>query len=204
MPSVKALKERSSGSTPAYKQGGNMNIDVLKEHLTEETFNQVSTELEGKDLKLADLSQGGYVSKSKYDAAITDANSHKETAEKWEGNYNTLKGEFDTFKTTTEGEKAANAKQLIKAMAQTDLVKAKARDIEVVMPLIDLEKLTLTDTGLEGLKDQLDALKEAKAYLFETEEAAAQNKGKSGLNHGAGGDMGDEAKIRKIMGLPQK
>ena len=180
-----------------------MNIDVLKEHLTEETFNQVSTELAEKDLKLADLSQGGYVSKAKYDAAITDANSHKETAEKWEGNYNTLKGEFDTFKTTAEGEKADSTKKLIKAMAQTDLVKAKARDIEVVMPLIDLEKLTITDTGLEGLTDQLDALKESKAYLFDIEDPAGA-KGKSGLNHGGGNGDGDEAKIRKIMGLPTK
>lgn len=180
-----------------------MNIDVLKEHLTEETFNQVSTELAEKDIKLADLSQGGYVSKSKYDAAITDANSHKATAEKWEGNYNTLKGEYDTFKTTTEGEKAASEKQLIKAMTQTDLVKAKARDIDVVMPLIDFDKVKHTDAGLEGLTEQLDALKSSKAYLFETEETTL-NKGKSGLNHGAGDDMGDEAKIRKIMGLPTK
>lgn len=178
-----------------------MNIDVLKEHLTEETFNQVSTELEGKDLKLADLSQGGYVSKAKYDAAITDANSHKDTADKWENNYNTLKGEFDTFKTTTEGEKAASEKQLIKALAQTDLVKAKARDIEVIMPLIDLEKVTNTETGLEGLTEQIDALKTSKAYLFEAEEGTP-NKGKSGLNHGAGDPEGDEAKIKKIMGLP--
>ena len=184
-----------------------MNIEVLKEHLTEETFNQVTTELEGKDLKLADLSQGGYVSKSKYDAAITDAASHKETAEKWEGNYNTLKGEFDTFKgefetfkTTAEGEKAANEKELIKALAQTDLVKAKARDIEVIMPLIDLDKVTRTDAGLEGLKEQVDTLKETKAYLFETEDPNP-GKGKSGLNHGAG-DEGDDAKIKKIMGLP--
>lgn len=179
-----------------------MDIAVLKEHLTEETFNQVTTELEGKDLKLADLSQGGYVSKTKYDAAITDANSHKETAEKWEGNYNTLKGEFDTFKTTTEGEKAASEKMLIKALAQTDLVKAKARDIEVVMPLIDLDKVTHTEAGLEGLKEQLDTLKESKAYLFDTEDPGQPAKGKSGLNHGAGDDGGDEAKIKKIMGLP--
>lgn len=185
-----------------------MDIEVLKEHLTEDTFNQVTTELKGKDLKLADLSQGGYVSKSKYDAAITDANSHKETAGKWENNYNTLKGEydtlqgeFDTFKTTTEGEKAASEKQVIKAMVQTDLVKAKARDIEVVMPLIDLDKVTRTDAGLEGLTEQLDALKESKAYLFGTEEAQP-NKGKSGLNHGAGEPNGDEDKIKKIMGLP--
>ena len=178
-----------------------MDIEVLKEHLTEETYNQVTTELKDKDLKLADLSQGGYVSKSKYDAAITDANSHKETAEKWEGNYNTLKGEFDTFKTTTEGEKAATEKQLIKALAQTDLVKAKARDIEVVMPLIDLEKITRTDAGLEGLTEQLEALKTSKAYLFDTEDGNP-GKGKSGLNHGGDDGKGDENKIKKIMGLP--
>lgn len=180
-----------------------MDIEVLKEHLTEDTFKQVTTELEGKDLKLADLSQGGYVSKSKYDAAITDANSHKETAEKWEGNYNTLKGEYDTFKTTAEGEKAASEKQLIKAIAQTDLVKAKARDIEVIMPLIDFEKISKTDAGLEGLTEQIDALKESKAYLFDLEDQGA-GKGKSGLNHGAGDPKSDEEKIKKIMGLPIK
>ena len=136
-----------------------MDIAVLKEHLTEETYNQVATELNGKELKLADLSQGGYVSKTKYDAAITDANSHKETAEKWEGNYNTLKGEFDTFKTAAGEEKAAAEKQLVGAMIQTALVQAKARDVDVVMPLIDREKITLTETGLEGLKEQLETLK---------------------------------------------
>lgn len=197
-----AFKERSAGAPPHINKEAKMDIAVLKEHLTEETFSQVSTELEGKDLKLADLSQGGYVSKTKYDAAITDANSHKDTAEKWENNYNTLKGEYDTFKTTAEGEKAASEKQLIRAMAQTDLVKAKARDIEVVMPLIDLDKITRTDAGLEGLTEQLTALKEAKSYLFETEEAATGNKGKSGLKHGEGDGEGDDAKIKKIMGLP--
>ena len=178
-----------------------MDIEVLKEHLTEETFAQVTTELNGKDLKLADLSQGGYVSKSKYEGAVNDAAAHKANAEKWEGEYATLKGEFDTFKTTTDGEKAAGKKELIKAMAQTDLVKAKARDIEVVLPLIDLDKVTLTDTGLEGLTDQIDALKTSKAYLFGVEDPAP-GKGKSGLNHGAGDPKGDEEKIKKIMGLP--
>lgn len=185
-----------------------MDIKVLKEHLTEETFNQVSTELEGKDLKLADLSTGDYVSKSKYDTALgevethkTTAETHKNTAAQWEKKFNTLKGEFDTFKSTTEGEKAENEKELIKAMAQTDLVMAKARDIDVVMPLINLDKVTRTENGLEGLKEQLDGLKGSKAYLFETEDQAP-NKGKSGLNHGAGDPESDDAKIKKIMGLP--
>lgn len=181
-----------------------MDINVLKDHLTEETFAQVSSELSGKDLKLADLSQGGYVSKSKYDTAVNDAATHKTTAESWEEKYNNLQGEYNTFKTDAEGAKNVAEKQLIKAMTETELVKAKARDIEVVMPLIDTDKITKTDKGLEGLAEQLDSLKEAKAYLFETEGPAAPNKGKSGLDHGNDDDAAEDAKIKKIMGLPVK
>ena len=202
MPSVKAYKERSSGSNPPHiNKEAKMDINVLKEHLTEGTFNQVTTELEGKDLKLADLSQGGYVSKSKYDDAVNDAATHKATAEKWQGDYNTLKGEFDTFKTTTGDEKAASEKKLIGAMIQTELVKAKARDIDVVMPLINADKVTRTDAGLEGLTDQLDNLKTSKSYLFEADEQPGKGK-KGGLDHDDGDGKGDEAKIKKIMGLP--
>lgn len=179
-----------------------MNVDVLKEHLTEETFAQVKTELEGKDLKLADLSKGDYVSKTKYDNAVNDAATHKTTAESWEEKYNNLQGEYDTFKTETEGHKTAAEKQLIKAMTETELVKAKARDIEVVLPLIDTDKITKTDKGLEGLTEQLDSLKEAKAYLFETEEPGAPNKGKSGLDHGDDDDKAETDRIKRIMGLP--
>ena len=39
-----------------------MNIEVLKEQLSEETYNAVAAELEGKDIKLANLSTGEYVS----------------------------------------------------------------------------------------------------------------------------------------------
>jgi hypothetical protein len=181
-----------------------MDINVLKDHLTEETFAQVTTELQGKDLKLADLSQGGYVSKSKYDTAVADAANHKADADKWKGDYDAIKGEYDTFKTSTEGEKATAEKQLIKAMVETGLVKAKASDIEVVMPLIDTDKITRNDNGLEGLAEQLDSLKQAKAYLFETEGPAAPNKGKTGLDHGGDDGLAEENHIRKVMGLPTK
>ena len=180
-----------------------MDIQVLKEHLTEETFAQVTTELEGKDIKLADLSLGGYVSKSKYDAAVADVDKHKADADKWKGAHDTVKGEYDTFKSTTEGDKATAEQQLIAAMIETALVKAKARDAEVVLPLIDTAKITRGENGLEGLAEQLESLKEAKAYLFETDGPAAPAKGKSGLDH-SGDDTAaaETARIKKIMGLP--
>lgn len=99
-----------------------------------------------------------------------------------------------------EATKQLNA-ELTKAMIQTELVKSKARDVEVVLPLIDTAKVTRTDKGLEGLEEQITALKESKSYLFET-DATTKGKGKTGLEHGAKDDDDDDARIKKIMGLP--
>ena len=52
-----------------------MNIEVLKDHLSEETYSAVAEELKDKDIKLADLSSGEYVSKGKYDALETQLNN---------------------------------------------------------------------------------------------------------------------------------
>ena len=92
--------------------------------------------------------------------------------------------------------------ELTRALIQTELVKAKARDAEVVMPLIDTAKITRTEKGLEGLEEQIKSLKEGKAYLFESTEEGTKPKGRSGLEHGENNDAADEAKIKRIMGLP--
>ena len=52
-----------------------MNIEVLKDHLSEETYSAVAEELKDKDIKLADLSSGEYVSKGKYEALETQLNN---------------------------------------------------------------------------------------------------------------------------------
>lgn len=173
-----------------------MEHEVLKDLLTEETYAKVNEELQGKDVKLADLSKGEYVSKKKYDDAVADTGTYKAKAEAAESNYNALKS-------TTDAEKSTYEADLVDVLMQAELVKAKARDVDVILPLIDREKVTRNGKALEGLSEQLETLKKDKAYLFETEEPAAK-KGKSGLDHGAGSEDADDAKIRKIMGLPQK
>lgn len=169
----------------------------------ENKINQLDNGTDGTALTFDEILEDK-VYQSEFDKRVSKA---LETAkEKWEAKAATAKAtweaEAETAKNTAIAEATAPLEsKLIKAMAHTDLVKAKARDIEVVMPLIDFEKVTLTDAGLEGLTEQLATLKESKAYLFETEDPAPA-KGKSGLNHGAGDDKGDEEKIKKIMGLP--
>ena len=89
-----------------------MNIEILKEHLSEETYNAVAGELEGKDIKLANLSTGDYVSKGKYEALetqlnntqtlLTDTSAKLETAIKNTGDNEAIKQELENLKTTNQ------------------------------------------------------------------------------------------------------
>lgn len=47
------------------------------------------------------------------------------------------------------------------------LTQAGARNIKAAKALLDNEKLELSDEGIKGLEEQLTALKESDAYLFE-------------------------------------
>ncbi|MFB8468571.1 phage scaffolding protein [Enterococcus thailandicus] len=47
------------------------------------------------------------------------------------------------------------------------LTQAGARNIKAAKALLDNEKLELSDEGISGLEEQLTALKESDAYLFE-------------------------------------
>ena len=87
-----------------------MNIEVLKDHLSEETYSAVAEALKDKDIKLADLSGGEYVSKGKYEALetqlnntqtmLTDTSAKLETALQNAGDNDALKQEIENIKNT--------------------------------------------------------------------------------------------------------
>lgn len=190
-----------------------MNIEVLKEHLSEETYNAVAGELEGKDIKLANLSTGDYVSKGKYEALetqlnntqtlLTDTSAKLETAIQSAGDNAALRQELENLKTTNQTNmdnlKNEYESKLKTAAVMAEITKAGANDPADILPHIDLSAVTINDKGSVGLSEQLEAIKTAKPYLFKGE----QQKGASGLQHGAGGDDTAELnKMRAIMGLP--
>ena len=49
---------------------------------------------------------------------------------------------------------------------QIKAVMTEPRNSKAVSALLDLDKVSLSDKGLEGLDDQLTALKESDSYLF--------------------------------------
>lgn len=190
-----------------------MNIEVLKDNLSEETYNAVANELEGKDIKLADLSTGEYVSKGKYDALetqlgntqtlLTDTTARLETAIANAGDNEALRLELETLRTTNQTNmdnlKNEYEAKLKTAAVMAEITKAGANDPADILPHIDMDAVTINDNGAVGLSEQLETVKTAKPYLFKAE----QKKGASGMQHGSGGDDKSELnKMRAVMGLP--
>ena len=190
-----------------------MNIEVLKDHLSEETYATVAEELKDKDIKLADLSSGEYVSKGKYDALetqlnntqtlLTDTSAKLETAIQSAGDNEALRQELESLKTTNQTNmdnlKNEYEAKLKTAAVMAEITKAGANDPTDILPHIDMSAVTITDKGAVGLSEQLDAVKTSKPYLFKGEP----QRGASGLSHGSGGDnAADINKARAIMGLP--
>ena len=190
-----------------------MNIDGLKDQLSEETYNAVAAELEGKDIKLANLSGGEYVSKGKYDALetqlnntqtlLTDTSAKLEAAIANAGNNEALKQELENLKTTNQTNldnlKNEYESKLKTAAVMAEITKAGANDPADILPHIDMSAVTITDKGAVGLSEQLETVKTSKPYLFKAE----QKPGATGFQHGSGGDNTAEInKMRAIMGLP--
>ena len=190
-----------------------MNIEVLKDNLSEETYNAVASELEGKDIKLADLSTGNFVSKGKYDALetqlnntqtlLTDTTAKLETAIANAGDNEALRQELETLKTTNQTNmdnlKNEYEAKLKTAAVMAEITKAGANDPADILPHINMDAITINDSGCVGLSEQLETVKTAKPYLFKGEK----QKGASGMQHGSGGDDTAEVnRIRAIMGLP--
>lgn len=190
-----------------------MNIEVLKDQLSEETYAAVAEELKDKDIKLADLSSGEYVSKGKYDALetqlnntqtlLTDTSAKLETALQNAGDNEALKQEIENIKNTNQTEVANITAQyeskLKNAAVMAELTKAGANDPADILPHLDMGAITVNDKGIVGLTEQLEPIKTAKPYLFKGDPKP----GASGLDHGKGGDNTAEInKMRAVMGLP--
>ncbi|MCM1115613.1 MAG: phage scaffolding protein [Clostridium sp.] len=188
-----------------------MKIDVLKNVLSEETFKKVQEETSKIEGNLVDLSKGGYVSNDKYTALETqlkstqglldtktkDFDDLKATA----GDNKALQEQIDSLKSQHETDKAAITAQyeemLKRNTVATQIMKDyKPKDVEDVIGHIDLSKVEIKDDSISGLSEQVDALKESKAYYFETDTDPSA----TGLEHNGGAET-DVSAIRKAMGL---
>lgn len=189
------------------------NLEILKDVLSPETYSAVERETKDSDIRLTDLKTGEFISKSKYDALFAQSKDTQKLLETRTAEYEqlkaaagdneTLKRQIDTMKTAFEQEKADIQKkadaQLKQARVTAQIISDyKPKDVKDILAHIDFEKISADGDKLVGLKEQVDPIKEAKAYLFESEKTP----GASGLEHG--GNDSDLSAIRKAFGLADK
>lgn len=166
-------------------------MEFLKEILGEELYAQVAAKLEGnKDVKLANLATGEYVSKSKYvdELAVKDKRIQElaDTIKNFEGvDVKQLQTDVENWKTKynqdLESARLDSAIQL--AIAKSGTLSEKA-----LMGLLDKDKIKLDKDGkLTGLDEQLEAIKKEDSFLFKAAEPEKPNQGADvelGGNHG--------------------
>ena len=113
-----------------------------------------------------------------------DVAALKKVAEEWETKYNA----------DITSAKVDNAIALA-------LTKAGAKDVDLAKHLIDTSVIKIDGDKVMGLNEQLEKVKNEKAFLFGTESSPAA-KFDTGMEHGdiSGGDLSD-AQIREVMGL---
>ncbi|MDU3686267.1 MAG: phage scaffolding protein [Enterococcus faecalis] len=115
------------------------------------------------------------LSKEQIDSVLSEygksVNDMKERLTAAEGERDQFKNQLETQQTELEQTYAEQQKDFAiqYAMKHTD-----ALDGGLVMGLLDRDKITLADGELSGLNEQLDTIKQERAFLFKPEENAQQ------------------------------
>lgn len=169
------------------KEGNNM--DWLKEILGEELFKQFETavsahnskpENKEKQIKLADLSKGEYVSKEKFSSLETDKGSIAEqlkTAQglidelkKGTGNNEELQGKIKTYETTVTDLQNQLAQEKLESAVKISLLSSGCKDVDyITFKLKEKGELAIDDSGkVKGMDDKLAALKTQFPSQFES------------------------------------
>ncbi len=190
-----------------------MNIQELLDKVFDgkETMSKadVQSAIESSGAKLADLTEGKYISVDKHAAELRD----KETSIRTD--YESKLASKDAELKRFEGIDPDAARKAPAEMAELkkqgaireSLLVHRVRDIASAMPHIAADKVVFNDEtkSFDGLNEQIDALVKDKPFLFDNGQPAGQKS--SGTKSGSGGsdaDVVDENAMRKAMGLADK
>lgn len=167
-------------------------MEFLKEILGEDLYKQLETKVNDyngkaenkeKQIKIANLGTGEYVSKSKYDTLQTDLDNTKTSLntanttiadlKKNNGDNADLQAKITAYeneKKNLEQTHKATTEKLLKEIAIKDaLYNEKAKHPELLLAKFDLSKILLDEKGekvVSGIEDQIKTNKETYKDLF--------------------------------------
>ena len=184
-------------------------MDKLKElfgekALTWEEFTQGVSEAK---IKLADLSEGRYVDREKFDSKVRELETATQSVSDLTGKLKAfdgvdvaaLKADVKNWETKYKNDLAAVKKD---AAVDAAIMQAKGKNPKAIRALLDLDRITLREDGtLDGL--DLEGLKKSDGYLFDTVQTVSRGNGvQSGDgNPAAGGLDSFIASARAAAGL---
>lgn len=153
-------------------------MDFLKEHLSEETYNALVKELDGKDVKLANLSGGEYISRGKFEAQSKEYNEAKQLIEQLKGenaNNEGLQSKIQAYETQIAQLKAEAEQAKLENAFKVKLLEAKAKPNDIDYLLFKTKQnnadLKLDEQGnIKGIDDIVSGLKTNYSSNFEAQE----------------------------------
>ena len=170
------------------------------------TWEQLEAKLkDNKEIKLANLAEGEYVDKKKFDdkdAELKKANETikglNETVAKFDGaDIEKLKKDAADWENKYNTDIAAVKLDSAVSMA---LVEAKAKNPKAVRGMLDLSIIKMDGEKLLGLSEQLENLKKSDAYMFAEEEKGGARVN-TGANHNNTNNDSFTAMLRMGAGL---
>lgn len=166
---------------------------LSKQKLMELGLEEEMAEKVAKEAKAA--LDGNYVPKATFDAERDKVkNLNEQVSERdaqitqlgqFEGTANELSSkvaELEAQNAAAKAEHQAEMARLEKRTAITVQLLDTVHDMDDVLNNLDLEKLTVKDSGIEGLEEQITSLKTRKPHYFK--EASAKDKSTAGVVFG--------------------
>ena len=182
-------------------------MEFLKTVLGDELYAQVEAKLKGSNVKLADLSSGAYVSKSKYDDDIKTKESKiselTETVKKYDGvDIQKLQGAIKDWESKYHKDLAAKDKAFAKELFFKDIKFASKLAKDAAMAQFDAKDLKFENGVFLGADDFIKGLRESDPSAFVSEP---QIKHTTGLQTGSGtltgGGSEDDAVTKRFKEL---
>lgn len=155
----------------------------IKEIIGEEAFNALSEEKRKELVKkdFEDVSNGAFISKSKFDQISNEAKEYKKQVGERDTQIKDLKEEYkdvdglkekvETLEKANRDQKETHEKQLNDIAFNNALEKGLSsfniKDKTLIMTLINKDKLKVDGENVIGLKEQIEPLQKSHEYLFE-------------------------------------
>lgn len=175
-----------------------MNYDYLKPILGDELFGQFTEKMNtATGVTLVNTADGSYIPKAKFDDAngkvkslnqqIATLTSQLQEAQQQNGDTASLNAQIRKLTADVTARDEQIAKIGMTYRIKDALRSMNVRNADVVMPLLKMDTIKEKDGKLEGLTEQIEAIKKTDSYLFT--DANRQHG-----NFGFGGSFGSQGK----------